>query len=66
MNVDEVLKRVADIAHHADDDEMAHIKEDDLFADLLRAIAAGACDDPQACAEAALASLGIKFSRWHA
>ena len=46
------------------DDEAAHSMEDALHRDVLKAIAAGECDDPAATAAAALKTLDLKFQRW--
>ena len=64
MNVKDVLEKVQEIKMMAHDDEAAHSREDDLHQDVLRAIAEGRCDDQSACAEAALKTLDIDFSRW--
>jgi hypothetical protein len=60
----EIAARVRAIAAvHADDSKAAHQIEDCLFVDILRAIARGECDDPQACAALALASRVYDFPR---
>jgi hypothetical protein len=41
----------------------AHIREDDIHRTVLVAIAEGRCDDPKACAEEAIKTLGFKFNR---
>lgn len=56
------LQRIVDLSQ-AESHEVAHIAEDQLFADVLAAIADGTCDDPKACARAALTSVGIQFER---
>lgn len=66
MTEADVLKRVDAIRAAAGDDEGAHIMDDDLRDDLLMAIANGECDNPAACARAALATNEIGFSRWYA
>lgn len=43
--------------------ETAHIREDDIHRAVLSAIATKNCDDPVACAAAAIKSLEIKFNR---
>jgi hypothetical protein len=63
MNIDEVRRRVAEIEAERANDEMAHCKEDELHQDVLRAIADGTCDDPVACAAAALETEKIEFAR---
>jgi hypothetical protein len=66
MTLDEIRSRLAEIRAEDDDRdyEGAHALEDELFQDVLRAIAAGACDDPAACAAEALKSLENDFERW--
>ena len=64
MTVEEIRTRVARIAAEADDDESAHLHEDELHQDVLRAIASGDCADPAASAEAALQTQEIRFARW--
>lgn len=61
-----VLARVDKVRAIADDDEAAHQLEDELYIDVLTAIAKGACADPAACARAALLVQEIQFSRWYA
>ena len=39
---------------------------DQLYDAILRAIAAGECEDPGACARAALETGKLTFSRWYA
>lgn len=56
------LQRILDLSR-AESHEVAHIAEDQLFAEVLAAIAEGTCDDPQACARAALTSAWIQFER---
>jgi hypothetical protein len=63
MTVADVAGRVRHIASIADDDERAHSEEDDLRADVLKAIRDGA-SDPQALAAEALKTSEIEFSRW--
>ncbi len=46
------------------EDEAAHAAEDGLYTALLIAIAAGTCADPQKCAQEALVTKRIAFSRW--
>ena len=63
MTVDEVRRRVADIAEEAGDDESAHSDEDSLRHDVLAAIAAGAPNAAELAAEA-LKTSEIEFARW--
>ena len=64
MDTDEIQRRIDAIRGAAGDDERAHCLEDDLHQDVLRAIAAGNCENPKECAAAALRTLGLNFSRW--
>ena len=64
MTVDEVLKTVEEIREIAGDDEVAHVREDDLHFAVLSAIAKGECNDPVGCATAALKTAEIDFARW--
>jgi hypothetical protein len=71
MNVLDVKARVAEIIRANSrgenwDDESAHYDEDVLHSDVLEAIAAGTCEDPKACAAAALETSKLEFSRWYA
>jgi len=43
MTLKDVQDRVARIDATADDNEIAHVMEDDLHTDVLRAIADGTC-----------------------
>jgi len=45
---------------------MAHIEESNLYYILLEAISEGRCEDTEKCAEEALKSGEIEFSRWFA
>lgn len=65
LTVEDVARRLAEIAHHEGDDQVAHGLEDQLHADVLRAIAAGA-PDAEALAAAALRSKALDFARWYA
>lgn len=63
MTPEEVKARVSEIRKMADDDEVAHGREDRLYLDVLTAIANG---DPngKALAEEAIKAAEIEFSRW--
>jgi len=63
MTVDDVREFVEDIRHAADDDEVAHSMEDELYVAILKAIANGA-DNPEKLAAEALKTKDIEFSRW--
>jgi regulator of protease activity HflC (stomatin/prohibitin superfamily) len=64
VTVEEIQKRLDYIRKIRGDDETAHTVEDELRADVLRAIAEGRCEDPAACAAEALKSADIQFARW--
>lgn len=66
MNLKYIRQRVRDIKEMAADNEIAHGAEDTLHQDVLRAIADGKCENPRACAKAALGTLKLDFSRWYA
>lgn len=63
MNVDLVKVRVQRIKDAVGDYEIAHGMEDQLFADVLTAIAHGQCEDPKMCAAEALKTLELDFAR---
>lgn len=66
MTPRKVKAEVGRIRKMADDDESAHCAEDDLYLNVLAAIAEGRCADPAACAAEAVKTKGIDFHRWHA
>lgn len=65
MTIDDVRKRVEAIRQvaEAEDDETAHGMEDELYAEVLKAIANGA-DNPDKLASEALKTEKIEFFRW--
>jgi hypothetical protein len=65
LTADDIQRRVNAIAIIAGDPESAHISEDELHVDVLRAIADGAPDAAE-LAKAALHTLTLGFSRWYA
>lgn len=65
MNKSDVKKRVAEIAAVTSDFEAAHGREDDLYRDVLRAIAEGAPDAAKLAAEA-LKTQELDFDRYTA
>lgn len=64
--VRQVRARVALIEKMTGDDEGAHAAEDELYADVLTAIATDVALDPKEMARAALKTSGIHFGRWYA
>ena len=63
MTEQDVQERVEEIRRVALDYEDAHGKEDDLYRDVLQAIADGSGKDPMSLAQAALKTQGIEFQR---
>ena len=63
ITIREAQKQVAEIRAIAHDAEAAHVKEDVLHADVLRAVAAGS-PDAQKLAQIALRTQRIKFGRY--
>ena len=66
MTLKECRERVAEIEMIRDDDELAHVMEDELHCAVLEAIRDGEADDPGELASAALRTKAIKFGRWYA
>lgn len=64
MTPADIHKRVRVIMDLRGDPEAAHAREDDLYRDVLGAIALGECDEPAECAAAALDSQQIVFPRY--
>ena len=63
QDVKDAVQRIYDIRG---DDEVAHVREDDLYRELLQSIADGTCEDPVECSKLALTTQDIEFSRWYA
>lgn len=65
MTPGDVRERVEEIERMADDDEIARLREDGLWENVLEAIARG---DPQPAllAKEALRTRQINFARWYA
>jgi hypothetical protein len=66
MTLNEIKARLEDIRAIDDDNETAHRKEDQLYIDVLKFIASGACRDAPGYAYAALAAEKLKYVRWYA
>ena len=64
MTPEDVRERVAEIEADSADDEAAHVMEDELYTDVLYAIAHSECDSPKECAAEALKAGEIAFCRW--
>lgn len=61
-----VRAKVREIEKYAQkgDPEAAHSEEDDLYEEVLKAIAEKRCISPRRCAEAALSTKLSDFPRW--
>jgi hypothetical protein len=66
MTVKDVAEQLAAIERSARDPEAAHSMQDDLFRDVLGAIANGKTETPTMLAAAALMVDDIEFPRWMA
>lgn len=66
MNVEDVERRVAEIGREKDDFERAHGMQDDLYRDVLQAIANDDTLTPRTLAGAALRVESIDFGRYTA
>lgn len=68
MNLQEIEKRLAEIKRALDgnhDPELAHIREDALWRDVLKAISEGS-ENSKELAKKCLESQDIVFPRWYA
>ena len=64
LTVEDVKARVEEIKEKVKTDpELAHSMEDNLFMDVLKAIAKGKCDDSTALAKEAVKTTKLKFER---
>ena len=63
VTIHDVEKRLKAINEIKNDDEAAHAMEDNLWCDVLEAIASGAAN-PQKLAKAVLRSRECGFARW--
>jgi len=66
MILDDIQRQLTEIKRFQHDDEVAHGLEDDLYRQLLAAIAEGRCLDPRKAAALALTSRQSDFARWMA
>lgn len=64
ISLDEVRRRVSELAKAGELDSDAHLEEDAIREDVLRAIASGA-PNPKELAAAALETEKFKFPRWY-
>ena len=65
MNIEDVKKRVDKIKEKITDDEIAHGMENQLWQDVLQAIADGV-ENPAELAKEALKTNEVDFCRWNA
>jgi len=65
VNKDQIIARIDAIRCATGDNEAAHFEEDELYKDVLRAIADGA-EQPQMLAAAALKANALVYDRWYA
>jgi len=64
MTVKDVLQQVENVRHLKHDPEAAHCLEDELWDNVLMAIAGDIGANPQELAKAALKTKEIDFPRW--
>ena len=65
MNMEEIEKRIAEIAEEAGDAEWAHTREDDLYLDFIRFVADQ--EGPYSLmAKLLLTTQDLNFERWYA
>ena len=65
MTIEEIKERLKAIETIKDDDEVAHILQDELYEDVLHAIAEGS-ENAKDLAIEALKVMYIDFARWFA
>lgn len=53
------------INRNSEDDEKAHMMQDELYLEALRGIADGTCEDPQQVAKETIKAHDIQFDRWY-
>lgn len=66
MEIKDVIDGVEEIKDEELDPEVAHLLEDNLYEQVLNAIASGKCSDPKSFAKEALKTKDILFRRWYA
>lgn len=64
MTINDIEKAIAKIKAAADDDEMAHVYEDELYAAFIGYVAGGGSDNLSEKAKLVLSTEDISFSRW--
>lgn len=63
--LEHAMRELATIKAEADDDEVAHQREDDLRAWVLRWVAVHAPDEIAAVARVAIQTAHVEFARWY-
>ncbi len=66
MEIEDVIEQVKEIKDEELDPEVAHLLEDNLYEQVLNAIASSKCSDPKSFAKEALKTKDILFRRWYA
>lgn len=66
MEIKDVIEQVKEIKDEELDPEVAHLLEDNLYEQVLNAIASSKCSDPKSFAKEALKTKDILFRRWYA
>lgn len=59
------IEKIKRVLHERSDNERAHLYEDQLYVDVLGAIADGECENPAEYAREALKADDINFARWY-
>lgn len=63
MDIKDVIEQVKEIKDEELDPEVAHLLEDNLYEQVLNAIASSKCSDPKSFAKEALKTKDILFRR---
>lgn len=63
MEIEDVIEQVKEIKDEELDPEVAHLLEDNLYEQVLNAIASSKCSDPKSFAKEALKTKDILFRR---
>lgn len=66
MDIKDVIEQVKEIKDEELDPEVAHLLEDNLYEQVLNAIASSKCSDPKSFAKETLKTKDILFRRWYA
>lgn len=65
ITVESIRQRIQHIERIQNDDEAAHVLEDELYLSVLTAIAEGKCDNPMQFAQEAIKCCEIDMQRWY-